>query len=138
VTLTDDSGVPVALGVRLSAISGANSILQARLGTEDHWNIVWPHQGTVFLSGSENFWSLVREALWSAVRGRGFRLSQQAYAISPLPGLGVPVVAGATGELQGVHGRFREEYSAIAAEVPDFAGRRKLEIETTQGARAGR
>ncbi len=128
VMLTGKSGSPPALGVKISATARANSLLQARLGTTTAWNIAWPDRGTLLLAGSENYWEPLRHGLWSAVRGRGFRLQQASYRLPPVAGLGLPVIVGGSGEFVGVSGAFREEFSSADAAPGEFTGRRQLAL----------
>jgi hypothetical protein len=130
VTLADDSGGPPVLGVRLSAVSRRNSLLQARLGAVTAWDLVWPGQGSVLLGGSENFWAPVRDGLWSAARGRGFLPGQAHYALPPLPGLGAPALVAGTGRFADVRGGFREDFAPVPERPGDLTGARQLQLAT--------
>jgi hypothetical protein len=126
--LSDDLGAPVALGVRLSALAAANSLIQARLGTTAHWNVVWPGQGSALLSGSENLWSPVRDGLWSAVRGRGWRPARERYLLAPIAGLGAGAVVAATGAFANTTGTFREQFLPLERAPGDLIGDRQLQL----------
>jgi hypothetical protein len=128
VTLSGESGSQPALGVRLSAMARANSLLKARLGVVTAWNIIWPERGTVLLSGSENFWTPLRDGLWSAVRGRGFHPGEVRYPLPPIPGLGPPVLVGGSGQFAGARGAFREEFMPVAERQGDLAGQREIQL----------
>lgn len=130
VTLADDAGGPPALGVRLSMVSAGNSLLQARLGVETAWNLIWPGQGSALLAGSENFWTPLRDGLWSAARGRGFQPQGSRYPLPPLPELGAPALIAGTGSLAGAQGRFREDFVPVAARPGDLTGSRLLSLAT--------
>ncbi len=128
--LTPESGATPALGVRFASVSRLNSLLNARLGVETSTNVIWPARGTLFLAGSENFWPPLRDALWSAVRGRGLRPGEARYALAPLPGLGAPQIAAGTGEFAGVTGSFREEFAPAVTDPAEFTGLRQLHLAT--------
>ncbi len=128
VLLPADDELPAALGVRLSAISGNNSLLQARLGIATQWNIVWPERGTALLAGSENFWRPLRDGLWSALRGRGFRPGAVRYVLPPLPAPAGNAFAAGTGEFATARGVFREELSPLDDQPGDLTGRRQLQL----------
>jgi hypothetical protein len=128
VLLPADGDLPPALGVRLSAIAGTNSLLKARLGVVTQWNIIWPGRGTALLAGSENFWRPLRDGLWSAVRGRGFEPGRPAYLLPPAPGLEAPALAAGSGAFAAARGAFREEFSPVADRPGDFTGRRQLQL----------
>ncbi|MCC7489084.1 MAG: hypothetical protein IT485_05495 [Gammaproteobacteria bacterium] len=130
VALSDDSGGPPVLGVRLSAIGTGNSLLQARLGTVVAWSLAWPGQGSVMLAGSENYWAPFRDGLWSAMRGRGYQPGRAHYLLPPLPRLGAPWLVSGTGAFAGVHGSFREEFTPVAARPGDLTGSRQLSLAT--------
>jgi hypothetical protein len=127
VPLTDETGAPVALGVRLAALSRVNALTAGRLGLVTAWNVVWPGRGTLALAGSENFWQPLRDALWSAVRGRGMRPGRPRYLLPALPG-GAPLVVGGTGEFAGASGTFREEFAPAEARPDEFTGLRQLQL----------
>ena len=105
-----------------------SSLLRARLGVTTAWNIVWPGKGTVLLAGSENFWTPLRDGLWSAVRGRGFQPARARYPLPPVPGLGPPVLVGGSGEFTGAHGAFREEFMPERERPGDLTGSRRLQL----------
>lgn len=127
VLLADGDGAPPALGVRLSALHPANSLMRAQLGIVADWNVIWPGEGSVFLAGSENFWAPLRDGLWNAVSGAGFRLRDPS-VLQPMPGSGKPAVIGASGALAGAQGAYRETLAPVAARPADFAGQRQLDI----------
>lgn len=128
VGLSGEGGSLAALGVRLSWIARPNSLLQARLGVATAWNIVWPEKGTMFLAGSENFWSPLRDGLWSAVRGRGFQPRPKGYVLPPVPGMGSSKLMGGSGEFAGAHGAFRERFTPIRERPGDLVGRREIQF----------
>lgn len=128
VLLPGDGTLPPALGLRLSALSEANSLLKASLGISAHWNIVWPGRGSVLLSGSENYWAPLRDGLWSAVRGRGFQPGAVRYLLPPMPGADAPAVVAGTGAFAASRGAFREELAPVAGNGGDFAGSRQLQL----------
>lgn len=128
VALGSDAGNRPALAVRLSALARPNSLLQARLGMVTAWNIVWPGQGSLLLAGSENFWTPVRDGLWSALRGRGFQPGRASYALPPVPGLGANLIVAGSGEFAAVRGGFREEYSPVDDAPGDLVGLRQLDL----------
>jgi hypothetical protein len=128
VLLTPEGGAPPALGVRLSAVARHNSLLQAELGIVSAWSIAWPGRGSVLLAGSENFWSPLRDGMWSAMRGRGFRPGASRYPLPPMPGLGAPVLVGGTGPYAAVEGSFREDFSPTEDPASGFVGLRQLDI----------
>lgn len=125
--LTGADGAVQSLGVRLSALGRSNSLLQARLGVVTGWNVVWPGEGSLLLSGSENLWPPWRDGLWSAVRGRGFR-PQDSYLLQPLPDSGPPFVVAGTGTLAGAAGVFRERLFPADKRPGDFYGRREMQV----------
>jgi hypothetical protein len=118
-----------ALGIRLSALARHNSLLRARLGTVSQTNVIWPTDGSLFLAGSENLWTPLRDALWSAVRGRGFRPRQAGYLLPPMPGLtGTQLVIGAGGRYSGARGKYRETLAPGAEGSGDFAAHREVQL----------
>ncbi len=128
VSLTGEAGTAPALAVRLSAIARPNSLLQARLGVVTAWTIIWPGQGSLQLAGSENFWAPIRDGLWSALRGRGFRPGQARYPLPPVPGLGPGAMISGSGEFAAARVAFREEYSPLAGAPGDLVGLRQLHL----------
>ncbi|WKZ12867.1 MAG: hypothetical protein QY320_02460 [Gammaproteobacteria bacterium] len=128
VRLAADEELPPALGVRLSAISDHDSLLQARLGVVTQWNLVWPQRGTVLLAGSENFWRPLRDGLWSAVRGRGFRPGAVRYILPPFPAPGGNAFGAGTGEFAAARMAFREELSPLEDRAGAFSGQRRLQL----------
>jgi hypothetical protein len=127
--LTADSSSAVALAVRLSSLAKQNSLFRARLGVITDWNVVWPDQGSLFLSGSENFWPVVRDCLWSLLRGRGFRPAETRYQLPPVPGGGTgQSVSGVRGSFAGAHGSFSEIFEPLPDSGADLGGRRILHI----------
>jgi hypothetical protein len=128
VLLPGDGSLPPALGLRLSAVAGDNSLLKASLGVAAHWNIVWPGRGSILLAGSENYWAPLRDGLWSAVRGRGFQPAAVRYLLPPMPGAEAPALVAGTGAFAGVRGAFREELAPVAGQGADFAGSRQLQL----------
>jgi hypothetical protein len=127
VALRDPDGVPRALGVRLSAVARQNSLLKAQVGIVTDWNVLWPGDGSVLMSGSEDFWKPLRDGSWYAARGRGFRL-RDSYVLEPLPGLGMPAVVSGSGPYARANGRYRERFIPVESRPGDFAGRRELQI----------
>lgn len=128
VALAGDSGMPEALGVRLSAIADENSLMKARLGIVTSWNLVWPQRGSVLLAGSENLWTPLRDGLWSAVRGRGWNPGRERYLLAPLPEAGTGLVVKRTGEFSGSGGAFREQFTPLASRPGDLTGQRELQL----------
>jgi hypothetical protein len=118
-----------ALGIRLSALARHNSLLRARLGTVSQTNVMWPTVGSLFLAGSENLWTPLRDGLWSAARGRGFHPGQAGYLLPPMSGVaGTPVVIGAGGRYVGARGKYRETFTPGADGSGDFAARREVQL----------
>lgn len=126
------SGAAPALVVRLTGLARGNSLLRAELGTVTHTNIVWPGRGSVFLSGSENFWAPLRAGFWSALRGQGFRPAADRYVLPPMPGIAgsAASVTGAMGEYATARGNYRETFVPDSARPGDFAARREVEFAT--------
>lgn len=109
ITLPAGEGSPAAIAVKISTISGSNSLWKARLGTADHWNILWPGTGAVFATGHSNYWSLARDSFWAAVRGGGRELLATEYQISAEPPSGQATgVTGSAGRYAGYAGEYRE------------------------------
>jgi hypothetical protein len=129
---SNGSGAAPALVVRLTGLARGNSLLRAELGTVTHTNIVWPGRGSVFLSGSENFWAPLRAGFWSALRGQGFRPAADRYVLPPMPGAAgsAASVTGATGEYATARGNYRETFLPDSARPGDFAARRAVEFAT--------
>lgn len=128
VALGGEPGAGPALGVKLSALARSNSLLQARLGVVSAWNMHWPQRGSVLLAGSENFWAPVRDGLWSALRGRGFRPGSARYPLAPLSGLGASVLIGGSGEYADARGSYREEFTPVDGSPGDLVGLRQLHL----------
>jgi hypothetical protein len=101
--------------------------LRAQLGIVTDWNIVWAGEDSLLLAGSENLWAPFRDGLWSAVRGRGFRL-HDSYLLQSLPGMGPPSVVGGSGTRAGASGVFRERYFPVEEMPGEFTGRRQLQL----------
>jgi hypothetical protein len=128
VLLAGEPGTPPALGVRLSAVARSNALLKARLGTVTAWNLVWPERGTLLLAGSENYWTPLRDGLWSAVRGRGFEPGAARYPLPPLPGLPPPAIVHGTGAFAASKGGFREVFAPLPDAPASLTGERQLHL----------
>ena len=127
--LSADSSSAVALAVRLSSIARENSLWRGRLGVVTDWNVVWPEQGSLFLSGSENFGPVVADCLWSLLRGHGLRPRAPRYDLSPVPGAGTgQSVNGARGAFDGARGSFVESFEPLPDAGDDLGGRRTLHL----------
>jgi hypothetical protein len=121
VVLPAGDGSPAALAVKASVISEENSLWRARLGALDFWNIFWPGEGSVFAAGYGNYWTLVRDLVWSAVRGKGRDGLARSYPVSapPPPGTFRGVI-GATGRFAGASGDLRETVAPRPDGSPDW------------------
>lgn len=109
VVLPAGDGFPAALAVKASVLSPQNSLWRARLGTLDAWNIWWPGEGSVMVSGYTNYWAVLRDLIWSTVRGRSDRGLAEAYDLSALPPAGHWTgVMGTGGRFAGQPGDLRE------------------------------
>lgn len=124
-------GAVPLLAVRLSALSRDNSLLRAQLGVVTHTHIVWPQQGSLFLTGSENLWRPLRDGLWSALRGQGFNPAGGPYPLPPMPGShAVPVVIGATGSYTAARGTYLETLTPMSEFAGDLAVLREIALDT--------
>jgi hypothetical protein len=120
VLLPATAGSPAALAVRVSALSTQNSLLRARLGTLDYWNIQWPAEGGLFAAGYSNYWKLAGDTFVAGDDGPAGR-----YDLAALP----PATAGggitgASGRYAGASGQLRE--SIIVGDRPP---ERSVELE---------
>jgi hypothetical protein len=127
--VTSDANAAVGLAVRMSSAARRNSIARARLGVMTNMNIAWPDQGSLFLAGSENFWAIARDCLWSFLRGHGFIPAPESYALLQVPGAGTgQAVTGARGALAGAHGAYSESFEPAPGSPNALAGKRRLYI----------
>jgi hypothetical protein len=125
--VTNDANAAVGLAVRMSSLARQNSLAGARLGLMTNMSVAWPDQGSFFLAGSENLWPIVRDCLWSLLRGRGFKPAQGPYALAPVPGGGTgQAVSGARGTMSGARGSYSETFESTADRDGGLAGKRRL------------
>lgn len=129
VPVTNDSNSSVGLAVRITSLARRNSVANARLGFMTDMSVAWPDQGSLFLAGSENLWPILRDCLWSALRGRGFSPAAGPYGLAPVPGGGTgQTVTGARGTLAGARGAYTETLEATADTGDALEGKRRLYI----------
>jgi len=126
VVLPAGEGAPAALAVKMSATAEENSLWRAQLGRDDYWNIFWPGEGSVFASSYSNYWAVMRDGLFSALRGRDQGSVATAYPVSaPSPVGNTAGVAGASGRYAGFTGEIREVLYPAAPDAkradPDWA-----------------
>jgi hypothetical protein len=125
-------GFPAALAVKVSVLSPQNSLWRARLGTLDTWNIWWPGEGSVMASGYTNYWAVLRDLVWSTVRGRSDRGLAEAYNLSALPPRGYWTgVLGTGGNFTGQPGDFRERLLPRPGDQPAW----ELDLRLDRGRR---
>ena len=108
-----EAGAP-ALAVKLSAVAPDNNLLRSRLVAVSDWNLYWPGHGSLFLAGIDNYWPLLKDAIWSALTGSGFHV-HGSHLLSPVSELAATQrVIGASGKLERLAGSYREwqEYDA--------------------------
>lgn len=109
IVLPAGEGTPAALAVKVSTLSGENSLWRARLGTDDTWSILWPGEGSAFAASYSNFWTLVRDTFFATARGGGRDLLAPQYAVSaPSPVDDPTGVTGASGRYAGFTGEIRD------------------------------
>lgn len=123
IVLPAGEGAPAALAVKVSVIAGENSLWRAQLGSHNYWNIFWLGEGSVFAAGYSNYWGVIRDDIFSAVRGRDPQLTANGYPVSaPSPLRNSEGVTGAAGRYAGFTGEIREQlYPSAANKNPDWA-----------------
>ncbi len=130
VVLESDDGEPAAFAVKLSALGKQNNLLSGRLDMTTNWNLFWPGQGSIFLAGTENYWTLVSDGTVSGLKGEGFQIKPETYGLSARHHSGtVPRVIGASGLYKDTEGRFRESADPVSRSMAQLSG--FLEIQET-------
>lgn len=109
VVLPAGAGLPAALAVKVSAIDEKNSLWRAQLGTDDHWSIFWPGEGSVFANAYSNYWTVMRDVFFASLIGGNREHMAPSYAVTAPPPSGEPTgVTGASGRHAGFTGEIRE------------------------------
>ncbi len=120
-----EAGAP-ALAVKLSAVAVDNNLLRSRLVANSDWNLYWPGHGSLFLTGIDDYWPLLKEAIWSALTGNGFRV-HGSHLLTPASGhAAAQRVIGASGKLKRLAGSYREWQQYDSADGPEGT----LELDT--------
>lgn len=109
IVLPAGAGLPAALAVKVAAIDENNSLWRAQLGTDDHWNIFWPGEGSVFANAYSNYWAVARDAFFARLTGGDREQMAPFYAVTAPPPSGeLAGVTGASGRYAGFTGEIRE------------------------------
>lgn len=109
VVLPAGKGTPAALAVKVAAVAEDNSLWRAELGTDDHWSIIWPGEGSVFASAYSNYWVVARDAFFASLVGGDRESMAPSYAVTaPAPAGDLGGVTGASGRYAGFTGEIRE------------------------------
>ncbi len=100
-----------ALGIKLSGLDRDNQLVTGQMRAGSVWNLIWPGQGGMFLTGREDRWQLVVDSLRNAIGGKGFRPMEQNYPLTPSRSADFANrLVGASGYFADVTGEYREWY----------------------------
>jgi len=127
--LRDERGEPVAFATRLSATEQKGSLLKATVGLRSSWNVFFPNQGSVYMTGFENHSDIVTDGLWSAMSGGGFHARGERYELTPdEPGFESRIV-GVSGAYADSKGSYQEAVLSPGGDVQVQQGEIILDIQ---------
>lgn len=111
--LRDVDGVPVGVGVRMSALSEATRPLTGELLLDSVWNVHLPGRGSLFVASVDNLWPLARAVVLPAWRGdqRSWRGNFSGDLTVGPGATHVASMLGGGGAFSGVEGEARESLS---------------------------
>jgi len=126
--LTDETGQPRALAVRLATISQSGDMLRGNVGIDTYTNIFWPNTGSIFLQGYENRWPLIKGEAPSSMGGTAVDGMTAEYSVSAIsPDKAFAGIVGGSGQFRSSAGRYSETLWRDPDQPDLYAGTISLE-----------
>ena len=105
IVLSTSGGDAIALATRLSSADRNSDLLRGDVGSETYTNIFFPNRGSLFLSGRENRWPIIRSGTLRLLGQPG----ELVWPVTTRTGSGAPSgIVGGSGALESTGGRYAE------------------------------
>lgn len=125
VVVRNGNGEAAALATRLVMSSGEGSVLDGNVGADVHMTVFLPNRGSLYLTGYENRWPLLRSEILSTV-GRSVASSWTVSVRGPAERAGR--IVGGSGGMSGSSGSFRELLELSTAADGSLTGQVELDL----------